>query len=215
MISKELRSILHGEVLPNLFLKNPSVFYEAYKNGDESVHQMFMSLWAETCNRAGQQLDNNPLQLAIKHINIDYSEENHTDLMIVELPEIQNVSNMAVYCAVFFGVKQELRLFLGETDYNASGATRYIFIVELKMNELGYARQNHGFLFRGCNINPLLFDAPENPFDPDPMYGMEPEEEWSAFTDMVARICLLPLIKQGGALVTSRAQVRDVAVSQS
>ena len=191
--NSELRSIFQRELIPDLFLNNQDVFYNAFNKGPEAVKSLIMELWAYICNQDGDHVNNHPLDIKIEYIILDDSEEDFTCLMILELPNIKKIKNLALYFGIFFGVNQKLRLFLGETDYQALGANRYIFIMELMLSdeEDVFIRQNRGLLYRGCNNEPLLFEKPENPREPDVMIGIDPEEEWQAFTD---RVCSSMLV---------------------
>lgn len=172
MENEEIRSVFQREVLPDLFLKNPGVFYNAFNQDSEAVNNLIKQLWAYICNQGGDHVNNHPLHVSIQYIVVDDSKDNFTCLMIMELPNLKKVKNLAVYIAVFFGVKKELRLFLGETDYGAFGANRYIFLIELKVNGEEYIRDNHGFLFKGCNNEPLLFENLHNPKEPDQLWAL-------------------------------------------
>lgn len=191
MKNEELRSIFQREVIPDLFLNHKDVFYNAFNQGDETVDNLILELWAYICNQGGDHVNNHPLNIEIQYFVLNESDDDFTCLMIMELPNLKKVKNLAVYIAVFFGVNEELRLFLGETDYNA-WANRYIFLIELKGDGEEYARNSHGFLFRGCNNEPLLFEKPQNPKSPDQLCGIDPEDELQTFTDVIAQICMIP-----------------------
>lgn len=190
MKNEELRSIFQREMLPDLFLHHQDVFFEAFNKGPDAVNDLLMDMWAYICNQDGGHVNNHPLDIKIEYLVLDDSNDDFTVLAIMELPNIKKVGNLAIYFAVFFGVKKELRLFLGETNYHAS-ANRYIVIVELKRLDEGFERHGCRMLHRGSNNQPLLFEKPENPQEPDVTCGIDPEEEWRAFTDHVAQICLL------------------------
>lgn len=192
MKNTDLRSIFQRELMPDLFLNNQDVFYNAFNEGTEAVENLIMELWAFLCNQNGDHVNNHPIDIDIKYIVLDESEDNFTCLMIMELPNIKKVKNLALYFGVFFGVNHDLRFFLGETDYQALGNNRYIFVIELILGaEDVFIRNNHGALYRGCNNEPFLFEKPENPRSPDVLIGIDPEDEWQAFTDRVAQVCLL------------------------
>jgi hypothetical protein len=193
MKNEELRSIFQREILPGLFLYREDLFYQAFNEGPDQVHALIMSLWADICNQNGDNVKNHPIEIKIDYITIDDTDDNYTCLMIMQLPEVKKkVVNLAIYYAVFFGMNEKLRFFLGETDYHAMG-NRYIFIIELIDNCI---RRNHGPIYRGCNNEPLLFEKPENAKSPDVFAGIDPEDEWQTFTDIVAKICLLGSIKK-------------------
>ncbi len=190
MKNEELRSIFQRQMLPDLFLNQQDVFFEAFNKGHEAVNDLIMDMWAYICNQDGDHVNNHPLDIKIEYLITDDSDDDFSVLAIMELPNIKKKGNLAIYFAVFFGVNKELRLFLGETDYHAL-ANRYILIIELKRLGEGFERQSCGILHRGGNNEPLLFEKPKNPRKPDVMFGIDPEEEWQAFTDRVAQICLL------------------------
>jgi hypothetical protein len=192
MKNEELRSIFQREIMPQLFLFHPGLFYEAFNEGPEAVDRLLLDLWADICNQGGDHVNNHPLQIETNYIILDETEDNYTCLMIIKMPNLKKVRNLAVYFGVFLGVNTELRLFLGETDYHALGSNRYIVIIELQAQDDGYRRINHSLLFQGCNNEPLLFEKPANPRTPDQFAGIDPEDEWHTFTDVVAQICLLP-----------------------
>jgi hypothetical protein len=188
--NKVLRSIFQREMLPDLFLHHQDVFFGAFNKGPDAVNDLLMDMWAYICNQDGDHVNNHPLDIKIEYLVFDDSDDDFTVLAIMELPNIKKLGNLAIYFAVFFGVKKELRLFLGETDYRALG-NRYIFVVELKRLGEGFVRHNHCMLHRGSNNEPYFFEKPKNPRKPDVMCGIDPEEERPAFIDHVAQICLL------------------------
>lgn len=190
MKTTELRGLFQREVLPDLFLNHEGVFYNAFNKGEEAVYGLVKELWAHICNQDGDHVNNHPLDFQIRNLVLDDTDDGFKCLMVMEMPYPKRFRNLAVYVAVFFGVKDDLRLFLGETDYQALG-NRYIFVIELMPDGEGYARANHGFLFRGCNNEPFITEAPENRRRPDFMTGIDPEDEWAAFVDRVAQVCLL------------------------
>ncbi|MBU7006188.1 hypothetical protein [Phosphitispora fastidiosa] len=198
MKNEELRSIFQREILPELFLYRKDLFYQAFNEGPDQVHALMMSLWADICNQNGDNVNNHPIEIKINYIIINDSDEDYTCLMIMEMPDLKKKpGNLAIYYAVFFGVNKDLRFFLGETDYHARG-NRYIFIIELIADGDYFSRSNHGHLFQGCNNEPLLFEKPENTKTPDEFVGIDPEDEWQTFTDVVAKICLLPSSEANG-----------------
>lgn len=191
MKNEELRSVFQRAALPDLFLNHPDVFFEAFNKGPDAVNVLIIDLWASICNQDGDNVNNHPIQIEINYIVIDDSDDDYTCLMIMELPDVKKkVGNLAIYFAVFFGVNEDLRFFLGETNYQA-WANRYIFIIELTGDGDFFNRMNFGCLYRGCNNEPLLFKNPKNPRKPDVKCGIDPEDELEGFIDHVAKICLM------------------------
>lgn len=60
-------------------------------------------------------------------------------------------------------------------------------------NRCHFYLKNHGPIYRGCNNEPLLFEKPEQAKKSEQFIGVDPEEEWQTFTDIVSKICLLPV----------------------
>lgn len=162
----DFRGEFQREWLPELFLNNTEIYFEAIY--DDRVEDLIKEIWVEMVKVYNQNPDDYPLEFEVETYNYD----DGTMFSIIQMPEITKAKgkNLAIYAMVIFDTnnKKKPRFFLAETDYNS--LNRLIFITE-PVNDVG-ARANFG---------PLVYDM-------NIMAPVKKEDELAEFIEYVVRI---------------------------
>lgn len=121
MKTDDLRWTFTKRVIPELVHTREDLIIDALNvDGSESVKALLMELWADLCTQDGDHVNNHPLQLDVDFGILEDEGDNSTYLLLIEFPELKKVSNLAKYMGVCMGNGLTTRLFVGETDYQAS-----------------------------------------------------------------------------------------------
>lgn len=172
MKSTDVRLHFTKGLLPTVFFDNPNYFIDALNDGgEEAVITASKQLWSDFLTENGDHPNNHPIDfdvwlLALNEEDVTENEET-SFLLLLQLPESKKGMNTVAYIGMLYGVKGELRYFVGETDYHnaknpyvqTGGMNRLIFLIEMNVEDGAFTRNNLGSLYGDTHEEELTIFA--------------------------------------------------------
>ena len=182
MTDQTLRELYVTQILANDVHGDPSLFYEAFEDGEDAMEAYFTHLWETLCNREQTALAEHPFFPEIMPYVLEDSDDGFSAIVTVTLPKTPQAATVSA--AVVFGSAMDPRVFAAVPVRLKNGTTRRIEEVRATG-----AREEVAVLHQGCDNGLLLFDPP-NPQKRDLDTPLHPARCEAAAVDAIVRWCM-------------------------
>lgn len=181
MLTDTLRKAYVLEELKGAILEDPTLFYDAFSDGDDTLEAYFTALWETHCQKSGAALSEHPFFPVIEPYILEDTDEGFLALLTVALPQTRTAS--AMMAAVVFGSAMDPRVFAATPSVLKNGDTW-----QITEGRVG-GDTAIGVLYQGCDNGMQLFDPPTpQKVDRDTPLAVKRRE--AAFVDAVVCWCM-------------------------